>query len=139
MKGKDTLSGSRRKFVDEYIYERLFLACKPFTAAILKALAISRKESMGPSSLSSHGLYRSRSAEHRNGSYITRIDSVLEEQQGKSDLASSFSGFFNKGQAFGSSQIEYDNCHRNSMHSHGTSLSSSAVVSQLKIMLLIET
>jgi hypothetical protein len=36
--------GSRRKFVDEYLYERLFLAAKPFTAAILKALALSRRE-----------------------------------------------------------------------------------------------
>ena len=35
---------SRRKFMDEYIYERLFLASKPFTAAILRALALSRKE-----------------------------------------------------------------------------------------------
>ena len=37
-------SGSRRKFVDEYLYERLFLAAKPFTAAILKALALSRRD-----------------------------------------------------------------------------------------------
>ena len=36
--------GSRRKFVDEYLYERLFLAAKPFTAAILKALALSRRD-----------------------------------------------------------------------------------------------
>jgi hypothetical protein len=37
---------SRRKFVDEYLYERLFLASKPFTAAILKALSLSRKEAL---------------------------------------------------------------------------------------------
>ena len=35
---------SRRKFMDEYIYERLFLASKPFTAAILRALALSRRD-----------------------------------------------------------------------------------------------
>ena len=35
---------TRRKFVDEYVYERLFLAAKPFTATILKALAVSRRD-----------------------------------------------------------------------------------------------
>ena len=30
--------------MDEYIYERLFLASKPFTSAILRALALSKKE-----------------------------------------------------------------------------------------------
>ena len=35
---------TRRKFVDEYVYERLFLASKPFTATILKALAVSRRD-----------------------------------------------------------------------------------------------
>ena len=34
---------SRRKFVDEYLYERLFMATKPFTKAILRALALSHE------------------------------------------------------------------------------------------------
>lgn len=42
----DPSKRSRRKFVDEYLYERLFLASKPFTAAILKALSLSRKEAL---------------------------------------------------------------------------------------------
>ena len=37
---------SRKKFVDEYLYERLFLAAKPFTSAILRSLAVSRRKSM---------------------------------------------------------------------------------------------
>jgi hypothetical protein len=36
----------RRKFVDEYLYERLFLAVKPFAASTLKALAMSRGRAM---------------------------------------------------------------------------------------------
>lgn len=35
---KRPTSNSRRKFLDEYIYERLFLAQKPFTTSILRAL-----------------------------------------------------------------------------------------------------
>lgn len=35
--------GSRRKFVDEYIYERLFLAEKPFAGLILRRLSIDLK------------------------------------------------------------------------------------------------
>jgi hypothetical protein len=42
--GQTQPESTRRKFVDEYVYERLFLASKPFTATILKALAVSRRD-----------------------------------------------------------------------------------------------
>ena len=42
--GQAQPESTRRKFVDEYVYERLFLAAKPFTATILKALAVSRRD-----------------------------------------------------------------------------------------------
>ena len=42
--GQTQHESTRRKFVDEYVYERLFLASKPFTATILKALAVSRRD-----------------------------------------------------------------------------------------------
>ena len=49
--GRAHPEGTRRKFVDEYVYERLFLAAKPFTATILKALAVSRRDRITDRSL----------------------------------------------------------------------------------------
>jgi hypothetical protein len=90
---------NRRKFVDEYIFDRLFLAKKPFTYSILRALRrtfdsgnmIVRSSHRGRPSISSGSMYYRVSRVSDKESSIHALTPSVNNRRGQADRSKSTS------------------------------------------------